>query len=89
MTSYLKFGILLIIKGFTTNTSVQFKCSTLLQLSMSPNAHVPGANGLDWPDKILAQIPDRRNHGKFWEDGLNTGVRVLGMQTPSSLFQKK
>ncbi|BCR87280.1 putative UDP-glucose,sterol transferase [Aspergillus chevalieri] len=44
---------------------------------MPPNAPVPGANGLDWPDKILAQIPDRRNHAKFWEDGLNTGVRVL------------
>lgn len=46
---------------------------------MSPHASVPGVNGLDWPHKILAQIPDRRNRAKFWEDGLNTGVRVLGM----------
>lgn len=32
-----------------------------------------------WTDKILAELPDRRNHAKFWENGLNTGVRVLGM----------
>lgn len=32
-----------------------------------------------WTDKILAELPDRRNHSKFWENGLNTGVRVLGM----------
>lgn len=54
---------------------------------MSPHVPVSGVNGLDWPDKILAQIPDRRNrNAKFWEDGLNTGVRVLGMQFPSSMF---
>lgn len=32
-----------------------------------------------WTDKILAELPDRRNHARFWENGLNTGVRVLGM----------
>lgn len=51
---------------------------------MSRNASVPGANSLDWPDKILAQVPDRRNHAKFWEDGLDTGVRVLGMNLSCS-----
>lgn len=46
---------------------------------MSPHAPVPGVNGLNWPHSILAQIPDRRNHAKFWEHGPNMGVRVLGM----------
>lgn len=32
-----------------------------------------------WTDKILAELPDHRNNAKFWENGLNTGVRVLGM----------
>lgn len=43
-------------------------------------SNAPRANtGAAWNDKILAQIPDRRNHAKFWQEGLNTGVRVLGI----------
>lgn len=46
---------------------------------MAPNAHSRRNNNRAWSDKILAEIPDRRNSARFWEDGLNTGVRVLGM----------
>ena len=46
---------------------------------MPSNAPTRDVNSATWHDKILAQIPDRRNNAKFWERGLDTGVHVLGM----------
>lgn len=46
---------------------------------MPSNAPTRDVNSATWHDKILAQIPDRRDNAKFWERGLDTGVHVLGM----------
>lgn len=44
---------------------------------MAPNLSRRGNISNNWSDKILAELPDRPNNSRFWEDGLNTGVRVL------------
>lgn len=46
---------------------------------MAPNLSRRGNISNNWSDKILAEIPDRPNSSRFWEEGLNTGVRVLRM----------